>query len=111
MQNRDFNGTISVYLDSPKNRSNITTLDISTVGNSWTEISVALEASATEDGGLVLEFDGSGTMLVDFVSLVPQESYGYGNQSWKYTTLRSDLYTALEQIKSVIYSVFPVVPC
>lgn len=98
MQNRDFNGTISVYLDSPKNRSNITTLDISTVGNSWTEISVALEASATEDGGLVLEFDGSGTMLVDFVSLVPQESYGYGNQSWKYTTLRSDLYTALEQL-------------
>ena len=98
MRNRDFNGTISVYLDSPKNKSHITTLDISTVGNNWTEISATLEAAATEDGGLALEFDGSGTMLVDFVSLVPQESYGYGNQSWKYTTLRSDLYTALEQL-------------
>ncbi len=98
LQNRDFNGTISIYLDSPKNKTNITTLDISTVGNNWTEINATLEAAATEDGGLAIEFDGSGTMLVDFVSLVPQESYGYGNQSWKYTTLRSDLYTALEQL-------------
>lgn len=98
MLNKDFNGTISVYLDSAKNKSNVTSLDISTVGNSWTEIKAVLEATATEDGGLTIEFDGSGTMLIDFVTLVPQNSYGYGNQNWKYTTLRSDLYTALEQM-------------
>ena len=98
MQNKDFNGTISVYLDSAKNKSNVTSLDTSTVGNSWTEISAVLEAAATEDGGLTIEFDGSGTMLLDFVTLVPQESYGYGNPNWQYTTLRSDLYTALEQM-------------
>ncbi len=98
MMNKDFNGTISVYLDSAKNKSNVTSLDISTVGNSWTEIKAVLEATATEDGGLTIEFDGSGTMLIDFVTLVPQNSYGYGNQNWKYTTLRSDLYTALEQM-------------
>lgn len=82
MQNKDFNGTISVYLDSAKNKSNVTSLDTSTVGNSWTEISAVLEAAATEDGGLTIEFDGSGTMLLDFVTLVPQESYGYGNPNW-----------------------------
>lgn len=98
MMNKDFNGTISVYLDSAKNKSNVTSLDISTVGNSWTEIKAVLEATATEDGGLTIEFDGSGTMLIDFVTLVPQNSYGYGNQNWKYTALRSDLYTALEQM-------------
>lgn len=98
MLNKDFNGTISVYLDSAKNKSNVTALDVSTVGNSWTEIKAVLEATATEDGGLTIEFDGSGTMLIDFVTLVPQNSYGYGNQNWKYTTLRSDLYTALEQM-------------
>ncbi len=98
LQNKDFDGTISVYLDSPGNKSNITTLDISTVGSSWTMISAVLDSVATEDGGLAIEFDGTGSMMLDFVTLVPQNSYGYGNMNWKYTTLRSDLYTALEQM-------------
>lgn len=98
MSSRDFNGTVSVYLDSAKNKSNITELDISTVGSGWTKISAQLTSAATEDGGLTLEFNGTGTMLVDFITLVPQDSYGYGNEKWKYTTLRSDLYTALEQL-------------
>lgn len=96
--NRDFEGTVSVYLDSPKNKSNITTLDISTVGLEWTKIEAVLNSCADEDGALTIEFNGTGTMLVDFVSLIPENSYGYGSAQWKYTTLRSDLYTALEQL-------------
>lgn len=96
--NKDFDGTISVYLDSANNKSNVTQLDISACGNAWREISAELQSVADEDGGLTFEFNGTGTLYIDFVSLVPENSYGYGTSQWKYTTLRSDLYTALEQL-------------
>lgn len=96
--NRDYNGTISVYLNSAKNKSNITTLDTSTVGSGWTKLSAVLESVANEDGGLAIEFDGTGTICIDFVTLVPQDSYGAGTEKWKYTTLRQDLYKSLEQL-------------
>lgn len=98
--NENFDGTISVYLDSPKNKSNITQLDISASGNAWRKVSAVLESVADEEGGLTLEFNGTGTLYIDFVSLVPENSYGYGTSQWKYTTLRNDLYTALEQLNS-----------
>lgn len=98
LYNEDYQGTISVYLNSPKNKSNVTQLDISACGNAWREISATLPSVAQEDGGLTIEFNGTGTLYLDFVTLVPENSYGYGTQEWKYTTLRSDLYTALEQL-------------
>lgn len=96
--NKDFDGTISVFLDSPENKSNVTQLDISACGNAWREISATLDSVADEDGGLTFEFNGTGTLYIDFVSLIPENSYGYGTTQWKYTTLRSDLYTALQQL-------------
>ncbi len=96
--NVDFDGTVSVYLDSETNKQNVTELDISACGNTWRQISTSLTSAALEDGGLAIEFNGSGTLYIDFVMLVAQDSYGYGTQEWKYTTLRSDLYTALEQM-------------
>lgn len=98
INNKDFEGTVSVYLDSPKNKSNVTELDISKCGNVWSKLSAVLTSVAQEDGGLTIEFNGEGTLCLDFVTLVPKESHGYGTDEWKYTTLRSDLYTALEQM-------------
>ncbi len=98
VKNVDFDGTISVYLNSPSNKNNITTLDTSAVGSEWKKLSVTLSSAAQEDGGLSIEFNGKGTIFVDFVTLVPQNSYGAGTENWKYTTLRPDLYKALEQL-------------
>lgn len=98
INNKDFEGTVSVYLDSPKNKSNVTELDISKCGNVWSKLSAVLTSVAQEDGGLTIEFNGEGTLCLDFVTLVPKDSHGYGTDEWKYTTLRSDLYTALEQM-------------
>ena len=98
IKNSDFDGTVSVYLDSPSNKSNITQLDISNTSGIWTKLTATLESVAAEDGGLAIEFNGKGTLCLDFVTLIPQSSYGYGSESWKYTTLRSDLYTALAQL-------------
>lgn len=96
--NKDFNGTVSVYLDSPSNKMNITELDISACGDTWRQIGTTLTSWGDEDGGLTIEFNGTGTLYIDFVTLVPSNSYGYGSTEWKYTTLRNDLTTALANL-------------
>lgn len=98
IRNEDFDGTVRVYLDSSHNSSNITELDISRCGNVWNEITTTLTSVAKEDGGLTIEFNGKGTINLDFVSLIPQDSYGYGTDEWKYVSLRPDLYQALENL-------------
>lgn len=98
ISNKDFEGTVKVYLDSAKNKTNVTELDISNCAAGWRQVTAALPAAADEDGGLTLEFEGTGTLYLDFVTLVPQSSYGYGTEEWKYTTLRSDLFEALKNL-------------
>lgn len=100
INNRDFEGTVSVYLDSPTNKANVTELDTSRSGNVWTQLSADLTAVATEDGALTIEFNGTGTICLDFVNLVPKDSYGYGSEAWKYTSLRPDLYESLKRLNS-----------
>lgn len=98
INNVNFKGKVSVYLDSPKNKSNVTELDISNCSGGWRQVTAVLTAAADEDGGLTIVFDGTGTLELDFVTLVPHSSYGYGTDSWKYTTLRSDLFEALKNL-------------
>lgn len=100
VKNIDFSGTISVYLNSKSNSSNITQLSISSVGTSvWTRISADLTSSAEEDGSLVISFEGKGSLDLDFVSLVPENSYGFKTDEWKYTALRPDFVDALKNLK------------
>lgn len=96
IMNKSFDGRVSVYLNSKHNRKNITVLDISNTKGIWTEIKAILKSEFTEDGGLTLEFDGNGEIYLDFVTLVPTDSHGFGTNEWKYTSLRSDLYEVLE---------------
>lgn len=97
IKNVDFDGQISVELDSPSNRNKSSAsvaVSASDRQADWQKVELQLTSLATEDGGLSIVFEGSGTLLLDFVSLVPQSSHGYGTQAWPYTTLRSDLYEA-----------------
>lgn len=97
IKNIDFEGDFFVGLNS-KHNSDKTKIDISSYKSNWNKIEAVLISNATEDGGLTFEFNGKGTILIDFVSLVPQSSYGYGMGNWKYTSLRNDLYTALSEL-------------
>ncbi len=98
LKNIDFDGTVTVYIDSPSNSNKHIELDISNCSADWREISCELESAATEDGGFAIEFNGSGSVQLDFAQLIPQDSYGYGTDEWKYTTLRSDLFEAFANL-------------
>lgn len=98
IKNENFKGDVNVYLDSKSNKNNIVSLDISKTDGIWTKLTATLKSNADEDGALAIEFDGKGKIDIDFVTLVPKSSYGYGTKEWKYVTLRDDLYTALKQL-------------
>lgn len=95
-RNLDFDGTVSVYLDSEHNREPVA-LDISDCGD-WTKVSAKLVSKASEDGSLTFVFDGTGTILMDFVTAYAHSSHGYGSDEWQYTSLRADLYQLLEDM-------------
>ena len=100
MKNIDFSGTVGVYLNSKNNAQRVTQIStnkLKTTG--WSKFSTFLTSKAEEDGSLIITFHGEGSIAVDFISLVPCSSYGYGSEEWKYTTLRSDLFTSLKNLK------------
>lgn len=99
VKNVDFDGTISVYLNSKSNSGSVVQMGTDGVSNSsWSKLTATLKSKGTEDGSLAIVFDGKGTIKLDFVSLVPQNSHGYGNSEWKHVTLRADLYEALKNL-------------
>ncbi|MDE6472236.1 MAG: hypothetical protein K2L52_04345 [Clostridia bacterium] len=93
----DFEGTISAGLSSPSNSEKIA-LTLPQQKDEWVKVSCVLTSKATEDGSLVFIAQGKGELDVDFVSLVPHDTFGYGSDEWKYVTLRQDLYDALDAL-------------
>ncbi|MBQ7202560.1 MAG: hypothetical protein IJS03_00935 [Eubacterium sp.] len=99
VKNVDFEGAISVYLNSKTNSKNVVRLSTNGVSASeWTKLSAVLKSREDEDGSLVIVFEGEGTIKFDFATLVPQDSYGSGNEEWKYVSLRSDMYEVLKNL-------------
>lgn len=98
IKNIDFDGTVQVYLEGNTNPVSAIQLDISNTSADWRKVEAELESAATEDGALTIEFNGTGSLYLDFVQLIPQDSYGYGEKQWQYTTLRADLVDALRKL-------------
>lgn len=99
IKNIDFEGTISVYLDSKSNKTRQAQLNLSSVNSSkWNELSATLSSVADEDGALAIVFEGTGSLMLDFVSLVPQNSYGANSDKWQYVSLRQDMVDALDNL-------------
>ena len=100
LKNIDFEGSIGVFLNSKSNDDSVITLSTKELKtNEWNKFSATLKSKADEDGSLVITFNGTGSIALDFASLIPQSSYGYLTDTWKYTSLRSDLFTALKDLK------------
>lgn len=100
VRNISFSGTIGFYLDSKKNSNNIIQISDGAISSStWTQLRGSVSSSATEQGSLAIVFDGDGEIAIDMVALVPEDSYGYGTNEWKYTSLRSDMVEGLRALK------------
>ena len=98
--NVDFQGKIGVFLDSKSNNADPVQLNINNTNkNSWTKVSVKVKSTATENGGLGISFNGTGSVCIDYVTLVADDSYGLGDGEWKYTSLRADMVEALKNLK------------
>lgn len=98
--NVDFQGKIGVFLDSKSNNADPVQLNINNINkNSWTKVSVKVKSTATENGSLGISFNGTGSVCIDYVTLVADDSYGLGDGEWKYTSLRADMVEALKNLK------------
>ncbi len=97
IKNIDFEGSASVQLYSDNNKVPVN-IDIPAKGSDWVRIEAEIKSNATEDGGMQLELNGNGTLYLDSFELVSEDSYGYSDPSWKYVSLRSDLYNALKEL-------------
>lgn len=98
--NVDFQGKIGVFIDSKSNNADPVQLNINgTNKNSWTKVSVKVKSTATENGGLGISFNGTGSVCIDYVTLVPDYSFGLGDGEWKYASLRADMFDALKNLK------------
>ncbi len=93
----DFEGSIHAALIS-ENNSKEAQLLLPKSRNTWTKIGAVLKSNVSEDGSLNIRIQGKGSLDIDFVSLTPTDAYGYGDEQWKYVTLRDDLYQALDDL-------------
>lgn len=95
-KNIDYAGTMTLSLSAEGNTEkyqfNIDNCD------EWTKVSLEIKSNVTGDGALNIALEGTGIFYMDSVSLVPKNSYGYGNENWKYISLRQDLVDAIKAL-------------
>lgn len=95
-KNIGFEGDITVSLKARGN-SEIYKFSLDDY-DEWTKVITQIESNVTADGELSIKATGTGTFLMDFVSLVPIESYGFYSDEWKYSSIRPDLYGSLKEL-------------
>lgn len=95
-KNVSFEGSLTVSLKASGNTESYN-FDL-TECEDWTKIIFQIESEVTADGGLLISANGTGTFLMDFVTLVPTGSHGFHDDEWKYTSIRTDLYEALSEL-------------
>lgn len=95
VKNVDFVGEVSLSLTIDPEKS--VKIELPVAGD-WQKITAYLPSDKTEDGGLAIALNGTGTLLMDSFELVGDNSYGYSDPKWKYVSLRADLYNALKDL-------------
>ena len=98
-KNIDFEGNIFVWLDSDKNSNNITQLSTSSISKlGWSSLNAVLESVEDATGMLTIYLEGTGSLELDCVRLIPENSYGFDKEGWKNASLRSDSFTAIQNL-------------
>ena len=97
IKNVDYQGIATISLASENNDVSVS-ITLPDKGSDWTKVTGEITSKATEDGGFKLELFGSGNLYFDAFELVDTASYGYDKDTWKYVSLREDLYNALKEL-------------
>ena len=74
------------------------TVSSAAITDSWVKFSGTFSANASGSGQLRLTFNGTGTVDLDFISLMSADTHGYGLSTWPYGGLRKDLTEALRDL-------------
>lgn len=99
MMNVDFDGNISVYLDSKQNKHEAQVIDTDLIkSDKWTYVSAKLTAAESATGAFVIKFGGKGSICIDSACLVALDSYGYGKEEWKYSSLNKNVFQAIKEL-------------
>ena len=77
VQSTDYKGTLTARLTDAENGRDLGSVSFKAKKwKQWTELTAVLTAAGTTaKGALALEFDAAGTVLVDYVSLFPQNTF------------------------------------
>ena len=98
-----YSGTVKVKVVDDQNNAltNEAVIDLKKDG-SWQKVSTKLKATTTRLGTIVLTFEGAkdtDVIYLDMVSLIPTDSYGYGDKNYSYGAgLRTDLVQMLKDL-------------
>ena len=98
IRRKDFKGVVSVLVED-ENGNTLTDEKTLEFGSEWSQVKVALHGKKTDYGKLVLTFNGTGAVDIDYVSLMDTDTWGKGDPKWSQGKLRKDLVEVLRDLK------------
>jgi len=99
-KNSNYTGTIACKVETSGGAALTNEISVTLDSTSWKKYGpYTLNGSAAGSGLLTLRFAGTGSLDLDFVSLMPTDTWGYGDSKWPYGGLRKDLAEALRDLK------------
>ena len=96
IKNIDFDGKIYACIDSKSNSKDLVQLSTTALSkNNWTKLETVLTSVKDEKGKLSIIFNGEGSLEIDDIILSSQLSYGYGENTWKYSSINQKFFDTL----------------
>lgn len=95
-KNYDYSGSITLSLSAEGN-TETKKFSINSYKN-WTKVSFEIKSNVSADGSMLLTCEGNGTFYMDYVTLIPVDSYGQNLKNWTYTSLKTETVTAIKQL-------------
>ena len=98
IRRKAFKGVVSVFVEDGHGNA-LTDEKTLEFGSEWSQVKVALHGKRTDYGKLVLTFNGTGAVDIDYVSLMDMDTWGKGDPKWSQGRLRKDLVEVLRDLR------------
>ncbi len=103
VKNHDFGGSFEASIVGENGialSTAVTPAEAYTAENGWTKYAAQIICTATANGRFKLTVNGTGSFDVDFISLMPTDTWkGSDESKWPYGGMRKDLVQALYDLK------------